>query len=79
MRGCEAFGGCVLLRRSRRVGVGIEGTCSLGNRYQKSEPRDIKKSPFALCDCLCSGILPLERAESARTKVVATSKGATSC
>src|SRR5262249_27704518 len=35
---------------------------------QESEPRGIKKSPFSLCDCLCSGILPLERADSARTK-----------
>src|SRR5262249_44807586 len=47
---------------------------------QESEPRGIKKSPFSLCDCLCSGILPLERADSARTKfVVQTFRGATSC
>jgi hypothetical protein len=36
---------------------------------QESEPRGIKKSPFSLCDCLCSDILPLERADSARTKL----------
>jgi hypothetical protein len=33
-------------------------TCSLCNRYQESESRDIKKSPFSLRDCLCSAILP---------------------
>jgi hypothetical protein len=33
------------------------------------------KCPFSLCDCLCSGILPLERAESARTKLLQPLRG----
>src|SRR5215813_13300267 len=54
-------------RHSRRVGV---GRCALyATDNQESEPRGIKKSPFSLCECLCSGILPLERADSSRTKL----------
>src|SRR5215467_16318138 len=56
-------------RHSRRVGVGIERCALYATDNQESEPRGIKKSPFSLCDCLCSGILPLERADSARTKL----------
>src|SRR5262245_7184962 len=53
--------GCDPLRHER---------CALyATDKQESEPRGIKKSPFSLCDCLCSGILPLERADSARTKL----------
>ena len=54
-------------RRSLRVGGGIERCALYATDNQESEPRGIKKSPFSLCDCLCSGILPLERADSART------------
>jgi len=61
--------GCDPLRHSRRVGVGIERCALYATDNQESEPRGIKKSPFSLCDCLCSGILPLERADSARTKL----------
>src|SRR5215813_11978908 len=44
--------------------------CALyATNNQESEPRGIKKSPFSLCDCLCSGNLPLERADSARFKL----------
>ena len=56
-------------RRSRRVGVGIERCALYATDNQESEPWGIKTSPFSLCDCLCSGILPLERADSARTKL----------
>jgi len=44
---------------------------------QISEKRTmgINESPFSLCDCLCSGILPLERAESARTKLLQPLRG----
>ena len=55
-------------RRSRRVGVGIERCALYATDNQESEPWGIKTPPFSLCDCLCSGILPLERADSARTK-----------
>jgi hypothetical protein len=47
--------------------------CSLCNRYQESEPQGINKSPFSLCDCLCSGILPASGVRS--NQVVATFKG----
>ena len=56
-------------RRSRRVGVGIERCALYATDNQESEPWGIKTSPFSLCECLCSGILPLERADSARTKL----------
>jgi hypothetical protein len=52
--------GCDPLRHSRRVGVGIERCALYATDNQESEPRGIKKSPFSLCDRLCSGILPLE-------------------
>ena len=37
--------------------------------------RGINTRPFSLCDCLCSGILPLERAQSARTKLLQLLRG----
>jgi hypothetical protein len=48
---------------------GLSDVLFMQQIIRKSEPRGIKKSPFSLCDCLCSGILPLERADSARTKL----------
>lgn len=59
--GIRDRGGCAPLRHSRRVGVGIERCALYATDNQESEPRGIKKSPFSLCDCLCSGILSLER------------------
>src|SRR5215813_9645439 len=52
-----------------RAHVEAERCALYATDNQESEPRGIKKSPFSLCDCLCSGILPLERADSARTKL----------
>jgi hypothetical protein len=65
--GIRDRGGCAPLRHSRRVGVGIERCAVYATDNQESEPRGIKKSPFSLCDCLCSGILSLGGADSART------------
>jgi hypothetical protein len=42
----------VLLRRSRRVGVGIEGRALYATDIRKANPRGINKCPFSLCDCL---------------------------
>jgi hypothetical protein len=78
--GIRDRGGCAPLRHSRRVGVGIERCALYATDNQESEPRGIKKSPFSLCDCLCSGILSLERSGLRSDQIaVQTFRGATSC
>jgi hypothetical protein len=49
--------------------------CSLCNRYQESEPRGINKSPFSLCDCLCSDIFAIGASGVRSDQVVADFKG----
>src|SRR5262249_39876264 len=55
--------------KASRTHVEAERCALYATDNQESEPRGIKKSPCSLCDCLCSAILPLERADSARTKL----------